>query len=157
MIDDKIINFITDNYKEYNDSFNINDYSNEQLFTDVHTIELYKVFDNIKTYIIKYYVLSDNTANIPIYFTKKSLLTSVVFLKPFCEQYVINCDTSRKYASSVFFEHFLVVDKYSLNCSKKSLFIIAHHLIIKNQKNVKTVNLKLHQPLRLQKKQPQIL
>ena len=52
MIDDKIINFITDNYKEYNDSFNINDYSNEQLFTDVHTIELYKVFDNIKTYII---------------------------------------------------------------------------------------------------------
>ena len=71
MIDDKIINFITDNYKEYNDSFNINDYSNEQLFTDVHTIELYKVFDNIKTYIIKYYVLSDNTANIPIYFTKK--------------------------------------------------------------------------------------
>ena len=71
MIDDKIINFITDNYKEYNDSFNINDYSNEQLFTDVHTIELYKVFDNLKTYIIKYYVLSDNSVNIPIYFNKK--------------------------------------------------------------------------------------
>ena len=79
MIDDKIINFITDNYKEYNDSFNINDYSNEQLFTDVHTIELYKVFDNIKTYIIKYYVLSDNTANIPIYFKKNTRILLIFY------------------------------------------------------------------------------
>lgn len=81
MINDKIINFITDNYKQYNTDYNINDYIDEPLFNVIHSSELYDAFNEIKQYIIKYYILHNKDIKKPYYFSKK-YKDFIIFLIP---------------------------------------------------------------------------
>ncbi|WQJ52147.1 MAG: hypothetical protein [Hatfieldvirus porci] len=56
MINDNIINFVTDVYESFNDNYNINNYKDNEYFMNIHSENLYEYFEYIKYYIIETFV-----------------------------------------------------------------------------------------------------
>lgn len=56
MINDTIINFVSDVYSSYNDDYDINNYKDDMYFMNIHSENLYEYFEYIKYYIITVFV-----------------------------------------------------------------------------------------------------
>ena len=67
MVNDTIINFVTDVYEFYNDNYDINNYRDNIYFMNIHSENLYEYFDYIKRYIIKKFINNEEFDEKTIY------------------------------------------------------------------------------------------
>lgn len=67
MVNDTIINFVTDVYESYNDSYDINNYKDNTYFMNIHSENLYEYFEYIKRYIIKTFINNEKFDEKTIY------------------------------------------------------------------------------------------
>ena len=67
MVNDTIINFVTDVYEFYNDNYDINNYRDNTYFMNIHSENLYEYFDYIKRYIIKKFITNEEFDEKTIY------------------------------------------------------------------------------------------